>query len=84
MFDRHTIIVKQRKPAPAIDFRTFSRWFIPEDEKCDIAYKLQGVQERTEKVHLDVWASKDTKATGSPIGPENEFYQGKTITTGME
>ena len=71
----HTITVKQRKPSPSVSFEKFSRWFIPDTEKCDISYALQGVKERVEKVHLDVWASGYCKATETPIGPENEFYQ---------
>lgn len=73
----HTITVKQRKPAPSVGFEKFSRWFIPDAEKCDLSYYLQGIKERAEKVHLDVWASNYCKATESPIGPEQEFYQYK-------
>src|SRR6476659_2394175 len=65
----HTLKLKQRKPMPAVSITKLSKWFLPEDEKCDISYTLEGVAERADKLAWEVWASKYQTATLSTVSP---------------
>lgn len=64
----HTVTLDKPQPAPAIAITTLSKWFIPEDETCDIEYRLEGVAERADKVDLLVHASHYCKATSTADG----------------
>ncbi len=53
----HTIKVKKLAPAPAISITKLDKWFIPEIEKCEIKYALEGLKARADKVELEVYGS---------------------------
>jgi hypothetical protein len=64
----HKVTLKKRLPAPAVSFTTLSKWFIPGDEKCDIAFHTEGIAERANKMDFEVLASNYCKATPSNQG----------------
>jgi hypothetical protein len=65
----HTLKLKQRKPMPAVRITKLSKWFIPEAEKCDISYNLEGVPERADNLVWEIWASNYQTATLRAINP---------------
>lgn len=59
----HTITVRRRRPPPAAVLTKVDPWFIPEDESCDIGWRIEGVRLRADKLDFDVFASNYCQAT---------------------
>jgi hypothetical protein len=57
----HTIKVKKHIPASAIAIVSLHKWFLPEYERCDIEYELEGEQARADRVDLEVYGSNYSK-----------------------
>lgn len=59
----HTVNVTPVKPATAVEIKKLDKWFIPEAEKCEVEYEVQGEGERADKLHFDVFGNKYCDAT---------------------
>lgn len=64
----HTLTVRRERPMPAVSIQTLDKWFVPgevgkDGEICSIAYSLEGIKERADKVMLEVHASNYCSST---------------------
>jgi hypothetical protein len=66
----YTIKLQRRKPMPAVRITKLSQWFAPEKEACDIAYALEGVPLRANKVGWEVLADHYQSATAPKAGAD--------------
>jgi hypothetical protein len=64
----HTLKVRKRLPPPAVSITRLDKWFVPEEDTCDIDYELQGIKERADKVDFEVWGSHYAKPTPEADG----------------
>ncbi len=65
---QHAISVHRQKPMPAVAIEKLDKWFVPGaatdgGEVCEIKYSLEGIEERADKVGMEVHASNYSKAT---------------------
>jgi flagellar hook assembly protein FlgD len=60
---RHEIRVKRTVPAVGVAISALDKWFIPEIETCDIAYRFGGLALNADKAALDVHGSNYTRCT---------------------
>jgi hypothetical protein len=55
--------VRRIRPVNAISITELDKWFIPNHEKCNIGYSLEGSGDRATKVQLDVFGSNYCECT---------------------
>lgn len=64
----HKLKAKQALPPTAVSITSLDKWFVPNDESCDVGYALEGLHSRAMRVDMDVYASNYAKATATNDG----------------
>jgi len=64
----HTLKVTKPLPATAIAITSLDKWFLPNDETCDVGWRVEGLEARATKLDMEVYASSYAKATATVNG----------------
>src|SRR5690242_15422129 len=60
---KYELKIRQHTPASSVGIRTIDKWFMPEDESCDVNYVLDGEAAIADLVDFEVYASNYAKLT---------------------